>query len=305
MCSTSTRARQFRFVLDTGGDVLDLDKGKAIPLSPQTSCRLIFTPDGRSLLAYSSTSTVDHIWDTATWRERPPRPDGRDAPRPLAEHLRGTNEGVTLSGQRIMALVDEEGPLRFYIVREVETDRTLARFRLTPMTGAPDIGEITDFSPDGRLLIVQNPRGVYHLCDWEAGKALAFARVEDLYGTWRYSPDSRNVLAAFRREDGPWTDRLPDDMRNWLNDRLGLLPRVQARVAVWDTATGRLRIDVGWGGDTSNVAGSILYDLSSDGRTLAAECRMGVIAVWDVRPPRPLRAGAGISSPWTRSGGLG
>lgn len=67
-------------VLDTGGDLLDLAKDKAIPLSPQTSCTLSFTPDGRSLLAYSSTSTVDHIWDTATWRERPPRPDGRDAP---------------------------------------------------------------------------------------------------------------------------------------------------------------------------------------------------------------------------------
>jgi len=168
----------------------------------------------------------------------------------------------------------------------------LARFKLTPMPGARDMGEITDFSPDGRLVIVQKPVGVYYLYDWEAGKALAFdpgdAR-RDLDGTWRYSPDSRNLLASFRREDRRWTDRLPDVVGDRLSDRLGLFPRVQARIAIWDTATGRPRIDVRWDGGRSNIGGSILYDLSSDGRTLAAEYRMGIVAVWDVRPPRPLR----------------
>ncbi|MBI3417513.1 MAG: protein kinase [Verrucomicrobia bacterium] len=211
---------------------------------------VVFTPDSRELIA-SGGSTI-RFFDTATWAES--RPALTNAAGPIALH-----------GDFLVTWQPRPFNAKIWRQAQIWNLRTREYRSMDDVEGPPV------FSPDGKWLATDTPRGITL---WPIGSAAIAPIVLEgssnllshasgygsLVRSIAFSPDGRKIAA------GCWSGDIP--------------------LMVWESATGR-RLDRGrLTGHLSSINGVIF---TPDGRRLLTSSTDATIRIWDVETFSPVR----------------
>ena len=248
---------------------------------------LAFSPDAASHLLAIASGRVIRLWDAAHRRDvRTIAVEGQQTPSGLAF----SPDGATLAAGSKTVVAE-------VLLWRVRDGTLLRRFKSRMSTSVTHVF----FSPDGRLLAAEGPRGPLVLFDVASGKELdSFGKEADLVGAasdsgtpMAFSPDGRTLAAIGGREAlhfwdlAKGQDRLatPEAHLGAVHalafppDGKTLISGSDDRtVRIWDLATGRPTRTLSHNGGVWSLA------VSADGSLLAAGVAYPKeVHLWDLR----------------------
>jgi RNA polymerase sigma factor (sigma-70 family) len=275
--------------LKTGAVVSELPKAKELARLPGNCKRLLFTPDGKRLVALKQVKDGYQViaWDLASGKEtvryKPPRPkenSGESGPRPMAVSDTTVAIGLEGGGTSLWDLATGKE-------RKLDTDHVAKASGWYTGTAA------VAFAPDGKTLATGGRDGLVKLWDVASGRhlrtlELQYAQVEAL----AWSRDGRTVASAGRGgmirlwDAATGKDLCPQPGHVAGVSRVAMSPDGKTAVTAgwdrtvrwWDTATGReLRVVTGFVNELA---------VSPDSRTVFASVPEGRLRTWDLATGR-------------------
>ncbi len=259
----------------------------------EASSRVIFSPDGRFVIATSEQVKMPlRLWDPETGRLI--RVLNELDPLKFVQHAAFSNDST------LIATADVTGTIR---VGSTETGR-----KIRELVGCEEVNAIV-FSPDGKR--VHAAEGACILWTWDVatGQVMRCLFLES--SAIAFSPDGKYIAIGHR--GGTMAVR---DLTSWAEiHRFGTHGKTTAPLAfspdgkrlastgrkrtvqVWDIATGRL---LGRHPDLRTPDGLIIENLerqvafSPDGKSLAVGETLSTLSIWDVETGRRLRWFHGI-----------
>jgi RNA polymerase sigma factor (sigma-70 family) len=275
--------------LKTGAVVSELPKPRELARQPGNCKRLLFTPDGKRLVALKQVKDgpLVIVWDLASGREtvrfkapRPTEKPGESGPRPMAVSDTAVAIGLEDGGTSLWDLATGKE-------RKLKTDHAAKASWQYSGTAA------VAFAPDGKTLATGGRDGLVKLWDVASGRhlrtlELQYTEVEAL----AWSRDGRTVASAGRGgairllDAATGKDLCPQPGHLAGLFRVALSPDGKTAVTAgwdrtvrwWDTVTGR---------ELGVVAGFVNeLAVSPDSRTVLANVPEGRLRMWDLATGR-------------------